>query len=103
MKRNNNYKYFAILSQIMLNYFGGNILGPGKEIPEYVKKKIYLIRESVLQYFNKINDNNRCNDFYYLESYKIKEHDWLQLNLIQPIADYCNLIIILIDYTDYTS
>jgi hypothetical protein len=80
------------------NYFGGNILGPGKDIPEYAKKIIYVIRGSVLQNNNKINENNYRNGCFYLDLYNIEENDWLQLNEIQPIADYCGKIFIVIGY-----
>jgi hypothetical protein len=51
MKSDGNCRYYAIISQTMSDYFGGNILGPGKEIPEYAKKIIYVMRESVLLYY----------------------------------------------------
>jgi hypothetical protein len=89
LKSDGNCGYYAIISQIMPKDFGGNILGPGKDISEYAKKIIYEIRGSVLQYYNKINENNYHNDCFYLDLYNIEENDWLQLNEIQPIADYC--------------
>jgi hypothetical protein len=75
MKSDGNCGYYAIISQTMSNHFDGNILGPGKNIPEYAKKIIYVIRERVLQYFNKINDNNRRKGCFYLELYNIEEND----------------------------
>jgi hypothetical protein len=44
MKSYGNCGYNAVISQILPKYFGGNILGPGKDIPEYAKKLIYEMR-----------------------------------------------------------
>jgi hypothetical protein len=61
-------------------------------------KKIYEIRRSVLLYYNKISENICHNDLFYLDLYNIEENDWLELNEIQSIAEYCGKIIIVIDY-----
>jgi hypothetical protein len=64
MKSDGNCGYYAIISQILSKIFGGNIFGPRKDIPKYIKKIIYEIRGSILQYYNKINEINRHNDFF---------------------------------------
>jgi hypothetical protein len=94
MKSDGICGFYVIISQIIPKYFGGNILRPGKDIPEYAKKLIYEMRGSVLQYYNKINESDYRNDCFYLDLYNIEENDWLQLHEIQPIADYCGKIFI---------
>jgi hypothetical protein len=75
--------------------FGGNILGPGSNIPQEVKNIVNILRKKVFEY-----NNTQSNNHGELSSdnYKIEENDWLQLNLIQPLADHYNQIIIVIDY-----
>jgi hypothetical protein len=95
MKGDGKCGYYGIISQIYPDRFGGNILGPGREIPLEAKNIVNNLRKIVLEYNNtQLNNRGVLSS----DNYKIKENDWLQLNLIQPLADYFNQLKIVIDY-----
>jgi hypothetical protein len=71
MKSDGNCGYYAIISQIIPNYFRGNILVPEKDIPLFAKKVVNELREKVLQY-NKNKLNNYDGEFI-SDNYKIEK------------------------------
>jgi hypothetical protein len=95
MKGDGNCGYYGIISQVYPDRFGGSLFGPGREIPLEAKSIVNNLRKIVFEYNN--NQLNYCGVLS-SDNYKIEENDWLQLNLIQPLADYFNQLIIVIDY-----
>jgi hypothetical protein len=95
IKGNGNYGYYGIISQVYPDRFGGNILNPECNIPQEAKIIVNNLRKIVVEY-----NNTQSNNLGVLSSdnYKIKENDWLQLNLIQPLAGHYNKLIKVIDY-----
>jgi hypothetical protein len=72
MKGDCNCGYCGIISQIYPDGFGGNILGPGREIPQKAKNIVNNLRKIVLKYSNTQSNNHGVLSS---DIYKIEEND----------------------------
>jgi hypothetical protein len=74
MKGDCNCGYYAIISQIRPNFWRKHSWSL-KRYFRICKKIIYEISGKVLQYNNKINENNYREDFFSLENFNIEENN----------------------------
>jgi hypothetical protein len=84
MKNDWNDRYYAIMSQLISNLYGGDVVGPQSEIPEDVINIVKILKKKVLK-FNKTH---------------LKNQDWF--DFIQPLAKSYDKIIVSINYRDNT-